>query len=272
MENSKGFYVYGIVLQNEMELPQRGMDPEAPVRLFHCEKIAAVVSEVPLAEFGESALAQNLKNMEWMKEKIWAHEKVLESVMDSRTVIPLKFGTIFLSEERLEKVLRDSYEAFGELLEKLEGHSEWAVKVYGHSEGLKASVEKGNPRVQAILNEMAGKPAGVAYLLKKKLETALAEETDVEKGRRLQEIFNRLSAHASDGKLGELSPRELTGKEMPMIFNGIFLVAKEKLAPFTQEVASLKKELSDLEWEFQQVGPFPPYNFSGFPEVKEANR
>ena len=272
MENSKGLYVYGIVLQNEMELPKKGVHSEVPIQLFPCNKIAALVSTVPLEEFGESSLAENLKNTEWAKEKIWAHERVLESVMDSQTVIPLKFGTIFLSEGRLGKVLADSYHEFLALFGRLGGHLEWAVKIYGDSEGLKAHVQRTNARVQEAASERAGKPAGVAYLLQKKVETALGEGVAVEKGKRFQEIFNRLSVYASEGKLGGLSPRELTGKEKPMIFNGIFLVAKSQLGEFTQEVTRLQKEMSDLDWEFEQVGPFPPYNFSELSEVKEANR
>ena len=261
MENSKALYVYGIVSSRE-EIPVAGIDPKASVRFFPYQEIAALVSEVDLEEFGESALTQNLKNPEWVTEKIWTHEKVLEKVMDSQTVVPMKFGAIFTSPERLENALADSYETFKTLLEKLEGHLEWAVKIYGDSEALKATVGKTNSRVQAVSKEIAQGSAGVAYLLKKKFDTALTEEVDVEKGKCLQEIYNRLSHHAADAKFGSLSPRELTGKERPMFFHGIFLVAREKLGRLTGEVLNLTMEMSNLGWEFQQAGPFPPYNFS----------
>src|SRR3989338_6706478 len=154
MENSKALYVYGIV-SNREEIPTVWMDPKASLHLFPYQEIAALVSEVDLGEFGESALTQNLKNLEWVKEQVLAHEKVLEKVMDSQTVVPMKFGAIFTSEERLVKVLADSYEEFLELLEKLEGRLEWAVKIYGDSEAQKATLAKTNPRVRAVSKEIA---------------------------------------------------------------------------------------------------------------------
>ena len=272
MKDSKALYVYGVVPKGEGEIPIKGIDSEGPVRFFPYQDIAALVSEVDLKEFGESELAQNLKDLKWVTEKIWDHEKVLEKAMESRTVIPMKFGAIFTSENRLEKILGDSYEAFKDLLEKLDGHSEWGVKIYGDSEALKASVEKTNPHIQALSSEIAQRPAGEAYLLRRKLEITLMEEVDLENGKRLQEIFNRLSVHAAEAKRGELSPRELTGKEKPMTFNGIFLVREEKVNQLTGEVANLTMKMSDLGWEFQQAGPFPPYSFSEIAPVEGAKR
>jgi len=270
MKDSKAWYVYGVVPKGEGEIPIKGIDSEGPVRLFPYQDIAALVSEVTLEEFGESALASNLKNLEWVKEKVLAHEKVLEKVMASKTVIPLKFGAIFTSEDRLQKVLADSYEGFQSLLGTLKDHSEWAVKLYGDLDGLRAVVAKTSDRIQGAAKEMKEASAGVAYLLQKKFETALREETDVEKGRRLGEIFNRLSAHSSEKKLGDLIPQELTGKAKPMIFNGVFLIAKNKLNDFTREVENLKKEIANLGWQVEQVGPFPPYNFSELPRPEEV--
>lgn len=272
MENSKALYIYGIVPKGDADISIKRIDPNTDVCLFPYQDIAALVSEVDLKEFGESELAQNLKDLKWVTEKIWAHEKVLEKAMESRTVIPMKFGAIFLSEERLEKTLADSYEAFKDLLEKLDGHSEWGVKIYGDSEGLRAHVEKTSARVQLAQAKMAENPPGIAYLQQRKLEGALREEVDLEKGKRLQEIFNRFSAHAAQAKLGALTPRELTAKEGPMIFHGIFLIAEKKVKRFAGEVEKLTMEMSDLGWKFQQVGPFPPYSFSEISPVKEVQQ
>jgi hypothetical protein len=271
MESSKALYVYGIVSNATPETTSIWQEPRSGVCLFPHQGICALVSEVSLDEFGESALAENLKKLDWVKEKVWAHEKALERVMRLQTVIPMKFGAIFTSEDGLKKVLADSYEAFQYLLRRLEGHLEWAVKMYGDSEALKTNVRKTNARVQAARAEMTGQPAGVAYLLEKKLETLVAEEVAVEERKRLQEIFNRLSVHASEGKWGDLSPRELTGKESPMIFNGIFLVARSQERLFIEQVANLKMEASELGWQLEQVGPFPPYNFSDLARIQEAH-
>lgn len=275
MDNSKALYVYGIVFRLSHPTPLLAMGGEEKgegggVRFFPYQDIAALVSEVDLEEFGESSMAQNLKNLEWVKEKVMAHEKILEKVMASQTVIPLKFGAIFTSEDRLQKVLADSYEGFQYLLETLKDHSECAVKLYGDLDGLREIVARTSDRIQEVAKEMKEELPGVAYLLKKKFETVLREETDIEKARRLREIFNRLSAHSSDDKLGDLIPHELTGKDKPMIFNGIFLIVKSKMHEFTEEVANLKREVADLGWQVEQVGPFPPYNFSELPRVEEV--
>jgi hypothetical protein len=75
----RGFYVYGIVGTERPELTGvTGVDGRSAVFMLDEDGLGAIVSEVPLAEFGEDALRRNLEELSWVAEKVRAHEDVLE--------------------------------------------------------------------------------------------------------------------------------------------------------------------------------------------------
>ncbi len=46
-----------------------------------------------------------------------------------------------------------------------------------------------------------------------------------------------------------------------MIFNGAFLVKKEKVDAFHGEIQTLQTEYEKLGFIFESSGPWPPFNF-----------
>ena len=59
-----------------------------------------VVANDPLKRYGEAALRRGLTNIEWVSRAAVAHEKVVESFVAERAVLPMKLFTIFKSDVR----------------------------------------------------------------------------------------------------------------------------------------------------------------------------
>ena len=93
-----------------------GAEP-AEVYTVHYKDMAAVVSDAPLEVLDST------------RENVLAHERVNETVMREHTVIPMSFGTIFKTREDIVELLRSAYDAFGDVLNKMQDKLEFGLKV-----------------------------------------------------------------------------------------------------------------------------------------------
>ena len=98
-----------------------------PVHTVCCGDVAAVVSNAQIKKYRVS------------RENTLAHEKVIETVMSDRAVLPVRFATVTEDEEKVMNVLKAEYDEFRELLRSMKGKVELGVKavfkadaVYGH--------------------------------------------------------------------------------------------------------------------------------------------
>ena len=263
-EVGDGYYVYGIVGADGgsplRELPQQGIDPRHPVYAFPYPSLQAIVSKVSLEEFGQEPLEANLNDLPWLEAHVRAHHSVLESVVAQQVIIPLKFCTIYRSEDGLREMLAQHHDAFLATLAALQGKKEWGVKVYVQRETLAREIEQSD-RICKLKGEMAQKPDGVAYFLKRKLEETISAEMERYSDECAQASHDRLAGHAESSVINPLHSKEISGGADSMILNGAYLVAEEHLADFQSELAKLQEEFGYMGFGLEMTGPWPPYNF-----------
>lgn len=260
-----GYYVYGIMgrinsLPTE-KLPGKGIDPDCPVYALPNLAVQAIVSKVSMKEFGQKALEANLHDMQWLADKVHAHESILEAILPHCTLIPMRLCTIFRSESRVREMLAEYHDDFINTLAHLEGRKEWGVKVYVDASIIAQKIGKISDRVKRLEMEIAEKSGGAAYLWKRKLDDAIAVEIDSTTIEYVQRSHDRLSSHAEDSVTNPLRDKASTGRTDEMILNGAYLVADEHLEAFRTELADLGAEYGFLGFSFHLSGPWPPYNF-----------
>jgi hypothetical protein len=113
-----GKYVYCIIRQeHERSFGEIGIGGHRRVYTVHHSDLAAVVSDTPIVIYDPT------------RENVLAHEFVNETVMREFTVIPMSFGTVFRSEEDVSELLRSTYEAFTDVLDKMRDKIEFGLKV-----------------------------------------------------------------------------------------------------------------------------------------------
>jgi hypothetical protein len=257
-----GWYVYGVVAAGKTAAGfagVRGVDSGAPVVLVDSGSLAAIASEVPLAEFGEAAIEQNLRVPEWLEGRVRAHEAVLEAALAQTPVVPFRFGTIFRSIDHVREML-DEHRDFEQALERLRGRVELGVK--GFLDPARFDASRGSDAGDDPMS-------GGDYMRRKQLERRLADERESFKGELARESDRRLSEAAEAGQLNPLQPPEVSGREGEMFLNAAYLVRSDDTDAFRAAVRELADKYRADGAAYELSGPWPPYNFVEAGDVTE---
>jgi ATP-dependent Lon protease len=254
-------YLYCVAELGEKSLPEN-------VDEIRVEGLAAIVSAVSEAEFGEENLKKNLSRLAWVESVVRHHESVMEAMRAQTTIVPFRFPTIFHSQISLQEFLQAQQNALKNLLENLKGKEEWGVKVYIGSEQLQAFLA-GSKEIQEIDEALKTASAGKAYLLKKRRESLVAGNMTASLQEALDLLIERLRKLSVQTKLNPVLPKAVTEREDEMILNGAFLIDSQKRKPFLEELESAKKAFPFFTIE--PSGAWAAYNFCNLQQpLKQA--
>jgi len=271
-QTGTGLYVYGVVDRTELAgLPEDGVAAGYPVTLLPYRDLAAVVSAVPLAEWGEEPLKANLGNMAWLEASVRSHQAVLDTVLPLASLIPMKFATVYLAPAGVEAFLTEHYAAFLALLGELRGRQEWGLKLYCDDALLAARIAEISPEVARLRAEIASKPKGAAYLLARKLQEVSDQEgerIEMAVADRTHTALSRCSAAAG---LNPLQSSEITGRSERMLLNAAYLVDVTAFDAFQSALAEVAAGYSSHGFQFELSGPWPAYNFAALPAGEPGN-
>ncbi len=228
----------------------------------------AVTGIVASDDFCGENLKRNLNDFKWVEEKVRFHERVVEKMMASSTVIPFKFGSVFKTEESLKKMLDEYIDAFMEIFKKLEGKREWGIKIFCDRKAFARSIEKGGhcDRPEKEIDILS---TGRAFLNRKRQDQLMSELVDVKINEARLEIYEVLMGHSTEVRISGLLPAEVTSRKEDMVFNAAFLVDNGMAGAFIDEVELFKDKYRGFEMEC--TGPWPPYNFCAIKEHESAD-
>ncbi len=233
-----------------------GIDGRFPLLTLERDGIVAVIGEVDAGEFNE----QNLQSMEWVGQRAYRHAALVEKIMGSSSVLPVKFGTIFDSAESLTRLLTQHRERIAVFLEKLRGKSEWSVKAFLDEERARSSVRAENPAIQARFAALSSAP-GARYLQQKQVDVMLDAALRVWVADQARNMGDALGAHAVESAELRLLSSEASGRPERMVFNGSFLLADQALPAFRAALSALHEAGREDGLMLELKGPWPPYNF-----------
>jgi len=249
-----GWYVYGVVESDV--LSDDAVAGADRLRLVRRGALAAVVGPVDLGEFGETEIVERLNDPAWLEEKARAHDDVLERISRDATVVPLRFGAIYLVLDDITDLLDERREELLEALERVRGRVERGVKAWADRERLEAALAHEQPQPDEP------ESAGRAYLWRLQAERVVAARAAALLRDVASSAHERLRRVAVVGVANRPQPRELTQRAEQMLLNGAYLVPAGDLA-LEREVDALAAELCGLGVTFELTGPWPPYNFVG---------
>jgi len=260
-----GLYLYCIRKKTNSKFSVKGIDG-GKILVLPYQDLEAVVSWVSLEKFGSVEIQKKAQeDLKWIKEKAQLHEKVVEQAMKKGdkilSVIPMKFGTIFKTKEKLKETLEKYYSKFQRTLENLAEKQEWAIKVYLNRKIFEKEIKKISPTVQEKEKEIASMPEGMAYFMQKQIDDVVSKEAGGVLENYIENIFENLKKHAAAGTKGKILEKEVTNKPLPMVLNAIFLVPEDKLENFKNEIDKLNQKYKSMGFNFEYSGPWPPYNF-----------
>lgn len=234
---------------------------ENKLYFIYCSGLYAIAARVGENEFGEKNLMKNLENMEWLKMKASAHEKVIELVMKHSCVIPFKFPTLFVNEKNLKMCLNEHLEEFSKSCKHLADKEEWGLKIYCNLKKLEKSLVLENAKMVKLDQAIKASSPGKAYLLNKKREGIVSGIISGKLNEYGQDSFLRLSKHCSQTRINKLLSKEVSEKKEEMILNAAFLIKKNDFPLFIETINCLKKTYDCRGFIFEHSGPWPFYNF-----------
>ena len=223
--------------------------------------LAAIVSRVPLSEFGAAPLRENLNDLAWLERVARAHESVLEQALARSTIVPLRLCTIYESEESVRDMLEREHDSLSEALDALSGREEWGVKLTADGGRLAEEARSRDSEVAALEDELGARTGGGAYMLRRRLERHVREAVDSLGAELAEQVHAQLQDWASDAVALPPQNPELSGHEGRMLLNGAYLVEATRVDGLRELVAELEEHHRDLGVRIELTGPWPPYNF-----------
>lgn len=230
-------YVYAIADRPDEPLPrQLGLHDEELAKVIWRDVIA-VISPFNGAQLSNSG------------DELWRHEEVVEALMSDRAVLPVRFGTLLPSQQRVTDVVRRAYRALAQDIERVRGHVEIGMRFLS---AIGNGAEDDRPLTASNGLALAGTGPGSAYL-----RARLARESELRDRRRaklrlVRVVYELLASQANSSRLDD-EPDDRHGT------SAVFLVPRDRIVSFRKivgEVANAHPELALL-----CTGPWPPYSF-----------
>jgi len=260
-------YVYGITRANA-----RGAEPNIPplkgiaensVRTIVGDGLAALVSMVATPADGTS-FEEELQDPEQAKRLILDHHRVLQSLLDVQTVLPMRFGALFTDDERVSEVLRDHRQGLLDALDRVEGAREWGVKIFCDRSILSLHLGKASPAVLAAQSELAAAAQGRAFFLQRRIERLGEEEAERAIAEAAEESRLQLCEVARADASMKLQPAAVHGRPDDMVWNNAFLVARADEERFFAAIDELLTANRPLGFHYEINGPWPPFSFADY--------
>jgi Gas vesicle synthesis protein GvpL/GvpF len=244
-EPAHGWYVYGITWAEVAETVRHhpgidGADVE-PVVAGH---LAAVVSPVAANGPWGTDPDGNL-DMATLGPKARDHERILEELMDSGPVLPLRFGVMYTNLDDIRRVLLDRAGPVGSELERLTAHREWGLTL--RAEG---------PAPTAAIHDIS--EAGRGYLDRRRQQRIEADAQRHVANQVRQDIHDRLLQVSATGVV-----LPVTRADGTCLLRASYLVPDGAMDDFRAAAESALAEApSDLGVTGELTGPWPPYHFT----------
>jgi hypothetical protein len=245
-----GTYVYAVGRHLDAEkLTELEGVSDAPVRTISHRDLTAVLSTVDLEEFGESALRQNLEDLGWVEKTARRHDEVVRRTAALTTALaPFRLVTIYRSDDAARDRIEELYDDLVQALDRIDGRSEWSVKVYSREQPAPAA---------PVAAEGSG--SGVAYLERRRAEIRGRQEDAANQQMLADQLFWDLVPGAAATRRLAPQDQRLTGRRETAL-NATFLVDDERSSEFFRMVDELRARYESFDIEVN--GPWPPYSFA----------
>jgi Gas vesicle synthesis protein GvpL/GvpF len=237
-------YVYGIVRAEEgQRFDVEPMPGAQSVETGPASDGLAFIS----SEVGDQRLRSSRANL-------LAHTRVLETVMKTHDVLPIRFGTLIDSNVDGARVLEANKEEFAHGFSVVEGCVEISLKVHWHHNKVFEDVMARNAGLRAERDDLS------------RVDPTRSHYARIEFGKKVENAIAAIRAEDSEVILRALRPSadqiiEGAALDDTMIVNLSCLVDRDRLTKFDIAVEKLD-QLHSNRWTFRYVGPMPTFSFA----------
>jgi len=160
---------------------------------------------------------------------------------------------VFRSEDDVTELLRSTYQAFSEVLDKMQDKIEFGLKVLWDRDKVVTSLEQDNEEIRRLKDEISRHTSSSTYFARMQLGRLVESSLEETSQRYVADIHERLKGVA----VASRSNKPIGDR---MILNAAFLVDRAKETEFDERVKEISRKYEDI-LTFKYSGPWPPYNF-----------
>ena len=233
------FHVYGVVAATTpLARALRGRQ-QAPVQLVVHGDLAAVVSEID-----DDARVR--------RDDLLAHARVLETLVEGSTVLPMRFGVIVETVEGVaHNILEAGESRLASLLNLFDGLVQVTVKAYHVEEQALRDLLRERPEIRRLRDQAATGPS--SYHSQLRLGETIAVGLDALASADASMLTEQLSVLAERIVLADVA-----GKNQ--VLDAALLVKRAARTRTDEGIARLSRTLPD-RLRLRYIGPQPPYSF-----------
>jgi hypothetical protein len=212
---------------------------DAPVRLVVHGDLAAVVSEVDT-------------DARIRRDDLLAHARVLETLVEGATVLPMRFGVIVETDEEVARSILEAGESgLTALLHSFDGLVQLTVKAHHDQDQALKHLLRERPDLRVLRDRTGTGPA--FYPAQLRLGEAIAAGLDTLVSSDAAMLHDQLSGIAEHIVLGDV-------KGQSQVLNAALLVQRTARIRTDEAIARLSRTLPD-RLRLRYIGPQPPYSF-----------
>jgi hypothetical protein len=235
-----------------------GMDRVAPGPEAHPDAAAETRVRPEVWSLGFNGIgavisASEVKEYQRNRDSLLAHERAIEAVMKTHTVLPARFSIVAEDEAMVLRILTREHDRFVELLDGVRGKVEVGLKAIFEETAVCRQILERYSQIREMKARVAKLPPQRSYAQRieigRMVESALKQEKDAYR----EEILNALSPLALDVKTNGVWNDK-------MILNAAFLIERPRAPDFDQRVEQLAGRYGD-QVQFKLVDSMPPFNF-----------
>ncbi len=246
----KGIYLYCIIKDPEgkssASYGARGQFKKFEIKGIEGKDIYTISKDELSAVVSDS----EIKEYFITRENLLAHQKVIEEIFKKYEVLPISFGTVAKSiEDVKEKILKPKAEELRQALEETKGKAEIGLKVsWSNMSYIFQEIASNSQELKALKTAK-----DIGYQDKIAAGQLVANLLEEKRAQEKEKILGPLKKIAEDFKEEKILTED-------MIFNGIFLVSKNKEKKFDREINGLAEKYGS-GIKFKYIGPLPLFNF-----------
>ena len=217
----------------------------------------AIVESVPEDQYGETALARGLQNLDWVGPRAIVHERVIESFLSATALLPMQLFTLFTSDDRVVQHVRSDRARIARILKRIEKKVEWGLRLTWDEKAAREKVDRkhaSKPRGA----DLSG-PRGADYLARKRDVLDVSRKGLVEARAAADRVYKALGRQATASQRRTSMERAAPGSRL--LLDAAFLVPVARSSAFRSAIRQRARELRTTGVAVTLTGPWPAYNF-----------
>ncbi|MDQ6718692.1 MAG: GvpL/GvpF family gas vesicle protein [Gemmatimonadota bacterium] len=256
-------YLYGVVPAGaDASRAPAGID-DRPVELIAGSGHAALFTSVSATDYAPEKIESLAGNVDWVRYRAEAHDRVLNWASDTTRVIPLPMWTMFHDDSAVKAMLAEREREFAAALANVAGAREYTVRAYVRASELQSKVSDLSEEFRALEAQTKTASPGQKYLLERKIEKERKETARRVMRQVAADVHSALAVSAKGSVRDEISPGVTPSDHGQAILNASYLVASAEMTEFQKTLTEFVNRYQPSGFTFAFTGPWPPYHFVG---------